>query len=359
MRSIVGLTFNHAVELTLANGKPPLQTSVLASAFCGSTANHAGMFRVVLGPKVATPQWKPVPSFDCSQPTQSLASALTGSSSPPDWVAVFTMEVKWVPWKFVSSVTPNSIGLSSAPGHNMPAAEYFNAGIPQAGSREIATDSVEVGIDAGNRVRVALGATFDADGLVLSISTDKANINLGDLGVQNLSALIGGAPELSNFIGQFPIATVNQILAAQPNQDVSINQGGGKTLNVSSLQLTGGTNLLHIRGLYHSNDFDATIDSTWTGADLGLSNISILPTLENCQAGDFNCIGRNAKKNAAAGALANAYTSVNQNKKLRPGTQEKHDVQIGSLHLTLTTEISRSATDGAVLNFVGSASLVK
>jgi hypothetical protein len=359
MRNVVGLTFNHAVELTPGSGKPPLPTSVLASAFCGSTVNQSGKFRIVLGPKLDAPRWKPVASFDCLQPTQDLAGTLTGSASPIDWVAVFDMEVRWVPWKFTSSIIPNSLASSSALGHDLPTAEYFTVGIPQAVSREIATDSVEVGIDAGNRVRVALGATFDADALVLSISPEQSNINVGDLGVENLPALIGGAPDLSNFIGQFPILTINQILAAQPNQGVSIPQGGGKTLDVSKLQLEGSADQLHIRGDYHSAKFDAAIDSIWTGRDLGLSRISVVPMLEKCRAGDFDCIERNASKNVGAGTLANAYTAINKNKKLRPGTQEKHDVQIGSLHLMLTTDILRSTTDGKILNFVGSANLVR
>ncbi len=163
-------------------------------------------------------------------------------------------------------------------------------------------------------------------------------------------------PPQTNFIARFPIGTVNSILAAQPVQTASIPQPGGPTLDVSHVQLSISGTALHLLGQYSVAVYDAAIDSTWSGNDLSLQSISIKPTLENCQAGDFECIGRNASRTFSSGAAASAYTGANRGKKFRPaGSREKHEVQIGMKTLTLATDVRQATLDGNSIVFYGGA----
>lgn len=359
MNNVAPLLYGQTFNLVTSRNRRPLKSNILASRFCESDSANSGRLRIVIGPYLNPSTKKPVLFSTCKQTTSELASSIVAVSQPPNWVAVFDVIIEWRPWKFIATLLSNSLVVDVPRRLRKPDADYFTSGIPKIVNKSISTESVEIGLDSSNRIRVAMAGLFQSNKLILTISSEMAEINLNDLSQPTMLSMIDSAPEYANYVGRIPIPTINAILTAQSEQRVSIKQGNSNDLNVSNIQLSGAKDVLIIRGNYRSSDLNAVIESRWIGEDLTLNEIIVLPELENCSSGDFQCIGRNTVRNSSSGAMATALTTNNKGNKLRPGVEEKHIVQINDLKLFMDISITRSSTDGAYFNLFGGAKFKK
>jgi hypothetical protein len=276
-----------------------------------------------------------------------------------NWLALFDEQISWQPWEFRARVDPTSVWSIAIRG-SVPDSATLLAAIKQFAEGRLATDSIILGADTTNRVHVAMAASFGQSAAVLLLSSSSADIHTSDLSDPALLSMISAAPPLTNFVARFPVASLNSILAGQPNQVVTIPQSGGNSVHVSNLRFAASPGAVHISGDYHSAQYDAKVDTDWQGSDLQLQTITVTPVLETCQPADFDCISRNAVRNAGASAASTAYTVQNTGKPLRPTNPgEKHTVEIATKTLNLIVHIARAAADSGQLMFFGGAALSK
>jgi hypothetical protein len=329
--------------------------TLVDARYCGAKDTSHGRFLGVLRPAAGgTAALPPIEAHDCQGKLDEVARRLAGAPEAGA-VAVIEMVAEWVPSELRVSIGDVATGGEGGRSLGRTLARAKAAG-PLA---TVETSGLRLATERGSSLNLDLAITFlrGGDGVLSTLTVACPGCAVA---APRAPAIVQGAApaEVDGIVGA-TLRFANRIVALYSEDGPLVLELDRQTVEIRSLQISGGDGTLVVRGRATSRAVAETaqmrIEST--GADLRLSDVRADAETEDCRglsgAASVRCTVRNAARGPAASALAAAMTSRYRGKLLRTLiVPPPFSFELGGRRMTLRLTPTRaSATGGSLIVF--------